>query len=381
MSRRVILKGLTASALLRAFPVRAEARVALRVGICIPMTGAGFNAVGRQLASAIKLYVEQHGDVVAGRKIEIIMRDDGGVADTARRIVQEMIVNDKVNLIAIGITPTALAIAPLVSEAKIATLILSSGASITVTKSPYMVRAGFVLAPQSWSMAEWAAQNGSKRVVTLVNDWAPGIEAETAFTMRFKQAVDRSSRQSAFRSQIRILRRSFSASMISVRTPHSSTFPVRQAAAFAKQFAERGLGNSGIRIFGRGDLTDDDGLDMMGDQMVGIVTAGPYSAAHDSAMNKAYVASFEARNSFRPNFVSLGGYDGMHVLYEALTKTGGNSDGDNLIGVMKGMAWESPRGPMSIDPQTRDVVSNIYIRKIGKINGHLYNQSLRPLKP
>ncbi len=228
MSRRVILKGLTASALLRAFPVRAEARVALRVGICIPMTGAGFNAVGRQLASAIKLYVEQHGDVVAGRKIEIIMRDDGGVADTARRIVQEMIVNDKVNLIAIGITPTALAIAPLVSEAKIATLILSSGASITVTKSPYMVRAGFVLAPQSWSMAEWAAQNGSKRVVTLVNDWAPGIEAETAFTMRFKQAVDRSSRQSAFRSQIRILRRSFSASMISVRTPHSSTFPVRR---------------------------------------------------------------------------------------------------------------------------------------------------------
>ena len=373
MSRRVILKGLTASALLRAFPVRAEARVALRVGICIPMTGAGFNAVGRQLASAIKLYVEQHGDVVAGRKIEIIMRDDGGVADTARRIVQEMIVNDKVNLIAIGITPTALTIAPLVSEAKIATLILSSGASITVTKSPYMVRAGFVLAPQSWSMAEWAAQNGSKRVVTLVNDWAPGIEAETAFTMRFKQAGG----QILEAIRIPLANPDFAPFLQRIHDISPDTafiyFPGPQAAAFAKQFAERGLGNSGIRIFGPGDLTDDDGLDMMGDQMVGIVTAGPYSAAHDSAMNKAYVASFEARNSFRPNFVSLGGYDGMHVLYEALKKTGGDSDGDNLIGVMKGMAWESPRGPMSIDPQTRDVVSNIYIRKVGKINGHLYN--------
>jgi branched-chain amino acid transport system substrate-binding protein len=165
----------------------AGAQEVLKMGISVPMTGAGFNAVGRQLAAAIKLYVQQHGEVVAGRKIEIIVRDDAGVADNARRIVQEMIVNEKVGLIGIGITPTALAIAPLVTEAKIPTLVMSSGASITVTKSPYMVRAGFVLAQQSWIMAEWAAKNGSKRVVTLVNDWAPGIEAETAFKTRFTQ--------------------------------------------------------------------------------------------------------------------------------------------------------------------------------------------------
>ena len=158
------------------------------MGISIPMTGAGFNAVGRQLAAAIKLYVEQHGDTIAGRKIEIILRDDAGVADNARRIVQEMIVNEKVGLIGIGITPTSLAIAPLVTEAKMPTLVLSSGASVTITKSPYMVRAGFVIAQQSWIMAEWAAKNGSKRVVTLVNDWAPGVEAETAFRTRFTQA-------------------------------------------------------------------------------------------------------------------------------------------------------------------------------------------------
>ena len=185
--RRAVLKGLAASSLLHGYSRFAKAQEVLKIGVCIPMTGAGFNAVGRQLASAIRLYVEQQGDVVAGRKIEIIIRDDGGIADNARRIVQEMIVHDRVALIAIGITPTSLAIAPLITEVRTTTVVLSSGASITVTKSPYMVRAGFVLAPQAWIIAEWAAQNGSKRVVTLVNDWATGIEAETAFRTRFIQ--------------------------------------------------------------------------------------------------------------------------------------------------------------------------------------------------
>jgi branched-chain amino acid transport system substrate-binding protein len=373
MSRRAVLKGLVASALLSIPAGIVEADELLKIGVCIPMTGAGFNAVGRQIASAIKLYVEQHGDMVAGRKLEIVMRDDGGVADNARRIVQEMIVRDKVGLIAIGITPTSLAIAPLVTEAKLATLVLSSGASITVTKSPYMVRAGFVLAPQSWIMAEWAAQNGSKRVVTLVNDWAPGIEAETAFRMRFTQQGG----QILEAIRIPLANPDFAPFLQRIRDINPDTafiyFPGPLAAAFAKQFAERGLANSGIKIIGPGDLTDDDRLDMMGDQMLGIITAGPYSVTHASAINDAYVASFQKRNSFRPNFVSLGGYDGMHLVCEALKKTGGNSESDALIGAMKGMAWESPRGPISIDPQTRDIVSNIYIRKVEKINGHLYN--------
>ena len=188
MLRRTMLKGVAACAIVGVVPRPASAQEVLKMGISIPMTGAGFNAVGRQLAAAIKLYVEQHGDTIAGRKIEIILRDDAGVADNARRIVQEMIVNEKVGLIGIGITPTSLAIAPLVTEAKMPTLVLSSGASVTITKSPYMVRAGFVIAQQSWIMAEWAAKNGSKRVVTLVNDWAPGVEAETAFRARFTQA-------------------------------------------------------------------------------------------------------------------------------------------------------------------------------------------------
>jgi branched-chain amino acid transport system substrate-binding protein len=373
MLRRAVLKGLVASGLLHCYSRLAKAQDILKFGVCIPMTGAGFNAVGRQLASAIRLYVEQHGDVVAGRKIEIVVRDDGGVADNARRIVQEMIVNDKVALIGIGITPTSLAIAPLITEARIPTVVLSSGASITVTKSPYMVRAGFVLAPQSWIMAEWATQNGSKPVVTLVNNWATGIEAETAFRMRFIQQGG----QIVEAIRIPLANPDFAPFLQRIRDINPDTafiyFPGPLAAAFAKQFAERGLANSGIKIIGPGDLTDDDGLDTMGDQMLGMITAGPYSVTHSSAVNNAYVASFEKRNGFRPNFVSLGGYDGMHLVYEALKKTGGNSDGAELISVMKGMAWESPRGPISIDPQTRDIVSNIYIRKVEKINGHLYN--------
>jgi len=373
MLRRTMLKGIAAGATVGLLSRRASAQEILKMGISIPLTGAGFNAVGRQLASAIKLYVQQHGDVVAGRKLELIIRDDGGVPDNARRIIQEMIVNDKVGLIGIGTTPAGLAIAPLVTEAKLATLVLSSGASITVTKSPYMVRAGFLVGQQSWIVAEWAIKNGSKRVVTLVNEWAPGIEAETAFKTRFTQVGG----EIIESIRIPLANPDFAPFLQRIRDVNPDTafiyFPGTQAPIFAKQFAERGLASSGIRIIGPGDLTDDDDLNAMGDQMLGMITSGPYSAAHDSPLNKAYVAAFEKANGFRPDFVSVGGYDGMHLIYEALKKTGGDPDGDAMLAAMKGMAWESPRGPISIDPQTRDIVQNIYIRRVEKVNGQLWN--------
>jgi branched-chain amino acid transport system substrate-binding protein len=254
MLRRAVLKGLVASGLLHCYSRLAKAQDILKFGVRIPMTGAGFNAVGRQLASAIRLYVEQHGDVVAGRKIEIVVRDDGGVADNARRIVQEMIVNDKVALIGIGITPTSLAIAPVITETRIPTVVLSSGASITVTKSPYMVRAGFVLAPQSWIMAEWATQNGSKRVVTLVNDWATGIEAETAFRMRFTQQGG----QIVEAIRIPLANPDFAPFLQRIRDINPDTafiyFPGPLAAAFAKQFAERGSQIPGSKSLGPATL-------------------------------------------------------------------------------------------------------------------------------
>jgi len=373
MHRRSLLKGVTAAAATGLLARRAAADTPLKMGISIPLTGAGFAAVGRQATTAIKLYMQQHGDTVAGRKIQLTIRDDGGVADVAHRIIQDMIVNDRVDIVGIGITPTSLAVAPLITQAKKATLVISSGASITTTKSPYFVRAGFILSPQSWILAEWAAKNGSKRVVTLVNEWAPGIEAETAFTTRFKQ-VGGEIMQSI---RIPLANPDFAPFLQRIGDLKPDTafiyFPGTQAPIFAKQFAERGLAKSGIKIIGPGDLTDDDGLNNMGDQMLGMITAGPYSAAHDSALNKAYLAAMQEAGHFRPNFVSLGGYDGMHLIYEALKKTNGNSDGDVLLAAMKGMAWESPRGPISIDPATRDIVSNIYIRKVEKLNGQLWS--------
>ena len=374
MLRRTVLKGIAATTASGLLAHTGAAETPLKIGISMPLTGAGFNAVGRQLQAALKFYMQQHGDSVAGRQIQITIRDDGGVADNARRLIQEMIVDQKVDILGIGITPTALAIAPLVTESKKVTLVMSSGASITTTKSPYFVRAGFILAPQSWVLAEWAAKNGSKRVVTLVNDWAPGVEAETAFTTRFKQVGG----EIAESIRIPLANPDFAPFLQRIGDIKPDTafiyFPGTQAPIFAKQFAERGLARSGIKVIGPGDLTDDDDLNNMGDQMLGMITAGPYSAAHDSALNKSYVAGIQKANGFRPDFVSLGAYDGLHLIYEALKKTGGNSEGETLIAAMKGVAWESPRGPVSIDPDTRDIVSNIYIRKVVKIDGQLWSE-------
>ena len=373
MQRRHVTIGLAAAGLLAFASADAGAQEVVKIGMSFSMTGAGFNAAGRQANAGARLYVQQHGNMVAGKKIEMILRDDAGVADNARRLVQEMIVNDKVQIIAGGITPTALAYGQLVTQAKMPTVVMISGASVTTTASPYFVRTSFILAQSSWIMGEWAAKNGSKRVVTLVNEWAPGTEAETAFKQRFTELGG----QIVESIRIPLANPDFAPFLQRIRDINPDTafiyFPGTQAGIFAKQFAERGLANSGIKIIGPGDLTDDDELNTMGDQMLGMVTAHDYSASHDSPLNKKYVEDFKKANNFRPNFVSVGGYDGMQVIYEALKKTGGKTDGESLIGAAKGLAWESPRGPMSIDPETRDVVQTVYIRRVEKVGGQIVN--------
>jgi branched-chain amino acid transport system substrate-binding protein len=370
MLRRILI---VASLSLAAFATGVTAQETVKIGMSVPLTGAGFNAVGRQVVAGARLYMQQHGDQVAGKKIELVIRDDAGVADTARRFVQEMIVNEKVSIIGAGITPTALAIAQLVTQAKIATVVMVSGASVTVERSPYMVRTSFTLGQSSGIMGDWAAKNGSKKVVTLVNDWAPGVEAETAFKERFIKGGG----EIVETLRLPLANPDFAPFLQRVRDAAPDTafiyFPGTQAGIFAKQFVERGLDKSGIKVIGPGDLTDDDELNSMGDPMLGMKTAHHYSALHDSPLNKAYVEAFKKANNFRPNFISVGGYDAMHAIYEALKKTGGNTDGDALIAAMKGMQWESPRGPISIDPETRDIVQNIYIRKVERVAGELHN--------
>ena len=372
MRRRDVIKGFAAAGAAVVAPRVARAQDALRIGACLSLTG-GFQTVGRQALAGAKLYLQLKGDQVAGRKIELIVREDSGVPDVARRVTQEMIVNDKVSIVLGGITPTALAIGQLVTQAKIPTVVIISGASITVDRSPYMTRTSFTLGQSSMIMGEWAAKNGSKKVVSLVNDWAPGAEAETAFVNAFTAGGG----QVIEKLKVPLANPDFAPFLQRMRDLQPDTafiyFPGQQGGTFARQFVERGLDKANIKIIGPGDLTDDDELPGQGDVMLGVVTAHHYSAAHPSAANKAYVEAFKKANNYRPNFISTGGWDGMHLIYEALKKTNGDADGDKLISVMKGMAWESPRGPISIDPETRDIVQNIYMRKVEKVNGELFN--------
>ena len=372
MNRRSILQAAAAAALL-AMPSTSWAQDTVKIGLILPMTGQQAST-GKQIKAAVDLYMAEHGTTVAGKKIEVILKDDGAVPDNTKRIAQELIVNDKVAVVAgFGITPTALAVAPLATEAKVVELVMAAGTSIITERSPYIVRTSFTLPQSSVIIADWAAKNGIKKVVSIVSDYAPGADAEKSFTERFTgagwQVVESIKVPLANPDFAPFLQRAADAKPDAIFV----FVPSGQGGTFMKQYAERGLDKAGIKLIGPGDVTDDDLLPAMGDAVIGAITAHLYSADHNSAKNKAYVAAFKKANNFRPNFMSVGGYDGMHLIYEALKKTGGKADGDSLIAAMKGLAWESPRGPISIDPETRDIVQNIYIRKVEKKGGELYN--------
>jgi branched-chain amino acid transport system substrate-binding protein len=371
MFLRSISIGTVVAALLAS--TAAIAQETAKIGLVLPLTG-GLAAVGRQVQAGVKLYTQKNGTAVAGKKIEVIIKDDGGVADNSKRLAQELIVNEKVAVVGSGLTPSAMAIGPLSTQAKTANVVMVSGTSAVINpNNPYMVRVSFTLSQQSEIIAEWAAKNGSKKVVIVQSDWAPGAEANAVFSKAFTKAGG----QVVDTIKVPLANPDFSPFLQRARDLNPDTLfvfvPAGQAGTFAKQFIERGLDKAGIRLIGPGDITDDDDLPGMGDAMLGVVTAGIYSALHNSPLNKEYVAEFRKANNFRPNFISLGGYDGMHLIYEALKKTGGKTDGESLIGAMKGMQWESPRGPISIDPETRDIVQNIYVRKVEKVQGELYN--------
>ena len=370
----MLRRGMVAMAALAFVSSGAAAQVTVKIGLVLPMTGQQAST-GKQIDAAVKLYVAQHGTTVAGKKIEIILKDDTSVPDVTKRLAQELVVNDKVAVLAgFGITPSAMATAPIATQAKVPEIVMAAGTSSITEASPYIARTSFTLAQSSVPMAEWAFKNGIKKVVTLVSDYGPGIDAEKSFTEKFK--ADGGTIVENLRIPMRapdfapVLQK-----VADVKPDALFVFvPSGAGAQFVKQFVERGLDKSGIKLIATGDVTDDDQLNGMGDAVVGVINAHNYSANHDSALNKTFVADFKKANAgMRPNFMAVGGYDGMHLIYEALKKTGGDANGDKLMAAIKGMAWESPRGPISIDPATRDIVQNIYIRKVQKVDGELYN--------
>ena len=370
--RTLMVAGLVAIGLTAFAPEKPLAQDTIKVGLILPMTGAQ-QSTGAQVAAAARLYMQQHGNMVGGRKVELVLRDDVSVPDNTKRLAQELIVNEKVKFIAgFGITPSMLAVAPLATEAKVPTLVMAAGPSNATERSPYIVRTSF--SPQSSPIiGDWAVRNGIKSVVTIVADYTPGFEHETLFKESFVRGGGRVIESIRYPLQnpdfAPFLQRAKDA-----RPDAIFAFVLSgQVGTFLKQFVERGIDKAGIKLIGPGDVTDDDLLPTMSDAALGTVTAHFYTAAHPSELNKAYVNAFKKATGIRPNFMSVGGYDGMNLIYEALNKTGGGTDGDSLIAAMKGMAWDSPRGPISIDPETRDIVQNIYLRKVERLNGELYN--------
>jgi branched-chain amino acid transport system substrate-binding protein len=380
MQRRTWTRTAVALALAAASGM-ALAQERFKIGLILPMTGP-FASTGKQIEAAARLFIAQNGDTVAGKKVELIVKDDTGTPDVTKRIAQELVVNDKVQVLAgFGLTPLALATAPIATQSKTPLVVMAAATSSITQASPYIVRTSFTLPQAAVTIADWAPKNGIKKVVTLVSDYGPGIDAEKFF----KDRLQFNGGQVVESLRVPLRNPDFAPFLQKVRDAKPDalfTFvPSGAGAALMKQFAERGLDKAGIKLIGTGDVTDDDILNSMGDAALGVVTSHHYSAAHDSPLNKKFVEAFtKANGNLRPNFMAVGGYDGMRLIYEALKKTKGAGGGDALLAAMKGQIFESPRGPMFIDAQTRDVVHNVYIRKVEKKDGQLFNVEFDVIK-
>lgn len=372
--KRVLLIGaaLLAAALL---PASGHAQDTVKVGMIISLSGQ-FADTGVQMLNGAKLYMKQHGDTVAGKKIEIIAKDVGGInPPVAKRLAQELVTRDNVDVLAgFDLTPNALAAADVSAEAKKFMVNMNAATAIVINKSPYMVRTSMTIPQLNQTLGTWAEKNGVKKAYTMVADFGPGIDAEGAFTKGFTGAGG----QVAGSVRMAVANPDFSAYVSRAKdiNPEGIFVMIPGGAmpgAFGKALAERGIDPKKTKVMGQMEITDEHALASMGDVAIGIITVAHYDYNHKSKMNEDFVKAYNAEYKRNPDFFSVGGYDGMHVIYTALAKTKGKADGDSLIAAAKGLKWESPRGPVSIDPETRDIVQNVYIRKVEKAGGKLVN--------
>ncbi len=368
---------LAAAALALASSFSAQAADPIKVGLILPMSGP-FAAYGKQIEHGVKLYLATHGDSVAGRKIELIVKDDspGTAGDVSKRLATELVIKDKVDILAgFGLTPSALAVASVATEGKKPMVVMNAATSSVTTKSNYIVRTSMTLPQTTAPIASWAAKNKIKKVFTLVADYGPGHDAEGQFKKTFTAAGG----EIVGEVRAPVKNPDFAPFLQKIKdTKPDAVFiflpPGAETIAFMKGFTERGLAKAGIQLISTGDLTDEDILDAIGDAALGVVSSDHYAESHKSPENKAYTEAYaKAYPNDRPNYMSVGGYDGMHLIMEALKKTNGNTDADKFMEAAKGMKWVSPRGPISIDPATRDIVQTIYIRKVERVGGKLQN--------
>ena len=360
---------------LAAHPAFAQGQSSVKIGLIMPYSGQ-FADTGVQIENGIKLYMKQHGDTVAGKKIELLRKDVGGInPPAAKRLAQELVTRDNVDILAgFSLTPNALAAADISRDANKFMVVMNAATSIITTKSPYMARVSLTLPQNCEVLGRWAFKSGAKKVYTMVSNYGPGLDAEASFQRGLKEAggeIVGSVRMpvanpdfSAFVQRAKDLK----PQGIFIFVPGGT-----QPAGIAKALVQRGLDPKKMKIMGQGEISDETALKAIGDAAIGIITAFHYDYMHNSSLNKQFVAAFNAEFKRNPDFFAVGGYDGAHLIYEALKKTAGKADGESLVTAAKGMKWESPRGPISIDPETRDIINTVYIRRVEKINGHLQN--------
>ncbi len=367
---------LTAALGASALALTASAAEPLKVGLVLPMSGP-FASYGKQIQNGVRLYLQQAGDTFCGRKVELIVKDDTGVApEISKRAAQELVVKDKVDILAgFGLTPSAFAAAPIATQAKKPMIVMNAASSAITTKSDYILRVSHTLPQITAPIASWAAKNNIKKVYTLVADYGPGQDAEAQFKKTFTAAGG----EIVGEVRTPVKNPDFAPFLQKIKDVKPDAVflfvpPGEQTVAFMKGFVERDLAKAGIRIIATGDLTEEDVLDAVGDNALGITNSLQYSEVHDSPENKAYVeAYYKAYPKDRPNYMSVSGFDGMQLIAKTLEKTGCDASGDKFVAAAKGMSWTSPRGPISIDPETRDIVQTIYIRKVEKVSGKLQN--------
>ncbi len=367
-----------AAALLAAatLPVAAQAQGTLKIGVISAYSGQ-FADTATQIDNGIKLYMKQHGETVAGKKIEIIRKDTGGPnPDVAKRLAQELVVRDNVDILAgFTLTPEALGAASVATEAKKLMVNMNAATAVITERSPYIVRVSLTLPQIAETAGTWlATKGGSKKAYTMVSDFGPGIDAEGAFQRAFKAAGG----EIIGSVRMPVANPDFSAFIQRAKDLNPESIFVfvpggAQPAAIGKAFAERGLDPAKIKIMSTGEAVDEQAIKAMGDVSLGRLSAWHYDYNLKTKNNAAFVKAFNDEFKRNPDFFAVGGYDGMHLIYEALKKTGGKADGDSLVEAAKGMKWESPRGPISIDPATRDIIQTVYIRKVEKVGGAIVN--------
>lgn len=354
----------------------AHAQQPIKIGVISAYSGQ-FADIAQQVENGFKLYMKLHGDTVAGRKIEIIRKDSGGPnPDVAKRLAQELVVRDKVDILT-GFTtsPESFGGAGVSAEAKKFMVSMNGTASTLTEKSPYIVRSSFTLPQIADALGAWAATKGGiKKSYTMVTDFGPGIDGEQSFQKAFKEKGG----EIVGSVRMPLANPDFSAFVQRVKDANPESIFVfvpggAQPAALGKAFFERGIDPNKIKILSSPEPVDETAIKGLGDLALGRLSASHYDHNHQSKLNVAFVKAYNDEFGRNPDFFSVGGYDGMHIIYEALKKANGNTDGDALVQAAKTLKWESPRGPVSIDPETRDIIQTIYIRRTEKVGGKIVN--------